>query len=284
MQSSAEVQARLAAAGLQRVAARLAMLARPSIRITTTLADDAQLAIGASKFGGAPDLPPETAWPQWRGVPMAFVAQIRLEDAAPADVAHLLPPAGLLTFFYDAQQQTYGDQPTDKGGWQVITTPAGAQHLRRLPVPAEMPPEARFRSSTLRFTPELTLPQQPSLEDPALQLTDGETTSYEHLLANFPNKGDQATMHHRMLGYANTVQDDMRLQCQLVSHGVTSQDDPRAAALAPGARDWLLLLQVDSDERAGMNWASVGMLYFWIPRAALAAKDFTQIWAVLQST
>jgi uncharacterized protein YwqG len=283
-QAPSDVQSRLTAAGMPRVAAQLAALARPSIRITTTVADDTAIAAGASKFGGAPDLPTQAAWPQWRGVPMAFVAQIRLADVAPADVAHMLPPTGLLSFFYDAQQQTYGDKPTDAGGWQVLYISNDAKDLHRQPLPAALPADARFQACALSFATELTLPPQPSLEDPTLKLTSAETKAYEALLTDFPVKNDQATIHNRMLGYTNTLQDDMRLQCQLVTHGVTSISDPRAAALTPGANEWLLLLQVDSDEHANMNWASVGMLYFWIPRDALAAKDFTRVWAVLQST
>jgi uncharacterized protein YwqG len=86
-----------------------------------------------------------------------------------------------------------------------------------------------------------------------------------------------------MLGYADTIQDDMRVQAQLLSHGLTDGDDPKAKALLPGAMDWTLLLQVDSDPNAGMRWASEGRLYFWIERAALAAATFDNVWVVLQS-
>ena len=75
----------------------------------------------------------------------------------------------------------------------------------------------------------------------------------------------------------------MRLQAQLVSHGLTDSDDPKAKALLPGAMDWTLLLQVDSDPNAGMRWASEGRLYFWIERAALAAATFDNVWVILQS-
>src|SRR5262245_26635356 len=37
---------------------------------------------GASRFGGVPDLPPGTEWPDRDGVPMEFIAQIRLADLA----------------------------------------------------------------------------------------------------------------------------------------------------------------------------------------------------------
>jgi uncharacterized protein YwqG len=75
----------------------------------------------------------------------------------------------------------------------------------------------------------------------------------------------------------------MRLQCQLVSHGVTDENDPRVAELSPRAKNWRLLFQVDSDEHAGMRWGDNGMLYYWIERADLAAHRFDATWLVLQS-
>src|SRR5262249_27027713 len=103
--NSAQTQQALASAGLGRLAPGLAALAQPSIRLTTTQADEAKLALGASKLGGLPDMPIGTAWPILNGVAMSFVGQIRLEDARPCDAQRQLPPAGLLAFFYDARQQ-----------------------------------------------------------------------------------------------------------------------------------------------------------------------------------
>jgi uncharacterized protein YwqG len=42
-------------------------------------------------------------------------------------------------------------------------------------------------------------------------------------------------------------------------------------------------LQVDSNEQAGMHWASSGMLYYWITRSDLHAQQFGTTWLVLQS-
>ncbi len=75
----------------------------------------------------------------------------------------------------------------------------------------------------------------------------------------------------------------MHQQAQLLSHGVTDDQDPRAAALAAGTLGWQLLLQVDSDDQAGMRWGSSGRLYFWIEKSALAARRFDNIWMALQS-
>ncbi|MFL5691417.1 MAG: DUF1963 domain-containing protein [Ktedonobacteraceae bacterium] len=44
-----------------------------------------------------------------------------------------------------------------------------------------------------------------------------------------------------------------------------------------------MLLQVDSDEQAGMHWANTGMLYYWITSADLQSHAFEHCWLVLQS-
>ena len=79
----------------------------------------------------------------------------------------------------------------------------------------------------------------------------------------------------------------MQLECQLVSHGLYCGDpaayrDPRAETLRPGATEWRLLLQVDSDDNAGMMWGDVGRLYYWLRRDALDRGDWEEAWMILQ--
>ena len=92
---------------------------------------------------------------------------------------------------------------------------------------------------------------------------------------------------HRLLGHPTPVQGDMQLECQLVTNGLYCGDssgyqDPRVNDLRAGASDWRLLLQIDSDEKAGMMWGNVGRLYYWIKEADLAARDWDLSWLILQ--
>ena len=277
------VQTALATAGLSQLTKSVDLLAQPSIRLSTTPIDEATLSIGKSKIGGVPDLPAGMSWPEWKGQPQSFIAQIRLDDVHQYDTAGLLPPHGLLWFFYDASQQTFGDSPTDSGAWRVLFMDGDLNRLQRAPSPAQLPNESRFRACAVTFASEMTLTQQPKLEVPNLNWSETEQKQYETVLANLTSGDDRAKAHNRLLGYPDTIQDDMRLQCQLVSNGVTDANDPRTAALAKGALDWQLLLQIDSDEQVGMRWGSSGMLYYWIKRADLQTRHFDRTWLVLQS-
>lgn len=79
----------------------------------------------------------------------------------------------------------------------------------------------------------------------------------------------------------------MELECQLVSNGVYCGDSEgyhsrRVAELAAGAGSWRLLLQLDSDDDAGMMWGDLGSLYFWIREEDARNADFSNAWMILQ--
>jgi len=48
-----------------RLQEQLISLLRPAIALSATRTDDALIPLGASKFGGAPDVPPDFEWPMW---------------------------------------------------------------------------------------------------------------------------------------------------------------------------------------------------------------------------
>jgi len=277
------VRAAFVASGLSRLLKDIDLVSRASIRLQTNPVNESTLSIGVSKLGGMPDLPPEVSWPERNGLPQSFIAQIHLNEVRPYDTNKLLPQDGMLWFFYDAQQRTFGEAPTDLGGWRVIFMNDNLTRLQRHPAPAKLPTSSQFQACSINFASEVTLSQQPQLEIPNFDWTDAEQKKYEELLSTFPTPADRAAIHHRLLGYPDTIQDDMRLECQLVSHGVTDEGDPRLAEVSKGAMDWQLLLQIDSDEHAGMRWGNAGMLYYWITSAALQARRFDTTWLVLQS-
>lgn len=255
-------------AGLQARVPAIDALTRNSIRLLTRPVDEETLRPGDSKIGGLPDLPAGVRWPQLHGQPQAFLAQIRLADVQPFDKEGLLPRQGMLWFFYDAYQQTFGERPQDRAGWCLSFCPACPPRPERAVAPAGLAQGSRFQACALALRSELTLALDAGLEQPAAHWSAREQQAYEQVLEAVRDPGDRAQPHHRLLGYPDTLQDDMREQCR------------RAL---PGAGEWLLLLQIDTDAAAGMRWANNGMLYYWIRRDDLRARRFADSWLVLQS-
>jgi len=278
----AGVRAAFVAAGLSRLLKDIDYISKDSIRLFSTPAGEYDISIGESRIGGVPDVPPGFTWPDWKGVPQSFIAQLYLEEVHPYDIHGALPSRGMLWFFYDANQETYGADPADLGGWRVIFSDDYAG-LQRTAGPVNLPAESQFKACSVSFASEITLSQQPQFEIADFDWTDEEIQKYETLLATFPDPDDHTAVHNQLLGNPQTIQDDMRLECQLASHGVTDMNDPRVAELSKGAKEWQLLLQIDTDERIGMRWGDAGMIYFWIIGFDLKAHSFDRTWLVSQS-
>src|SRR5437763_17178634 len=143
--NKAGVQAALVAAGLSRLPKDLDFLARDSIRLHTKLAGENDVSIGASRVGGVPDVPPDFKWPERKEVPQSFIAQLNLEEVHPYDTHGALPSRGMLWFFYDAKQETYGADPADHGGWGIIFR-EDYSGLRLLATPHKLPSERQLKA------------------------------------------------------------------------------------------------------------------------------------------
>jgi uncharacterized protein YwqG len=272
----------LESAGLKRVLPDLQTMLQDSIRLVSQAGKDS-LALGATKLGGQPDLPQGVAWPTMESKPMAFVAQVRLEEVAPLAPAGWLPQTGMLSFFYDQDQETYGASPSDRSGWKILYLLDGPAGWSPQPFPDGLAQEARFGACTLRPVSEATLPVSPTQQIAGLKWLPDEIQRYENFVADRPYEQDRTAPRHRMFGYPDQIQDDMQLQSALYAKGYTDLKNPAAAPFLARKTDWKLLLQVDSDSNIGMRWASSGRLFFWIELAALQALAFERAWCVLQA-
>ena len=231
----------------------------PAVRMTALPSG----AAGRSRLGGAPDVGRGFEWPQRDGVPLAFLAQVDLASAARFPFAAVLPPRGLLSFFYDAEQQPWGFDPKDRGRWLVHFEPDPATVARRDP-PDALPESSRFPEVPVEMSEVETMDDHPDDEE-----------------------DEDPAPRHQLLGHPAAVQGEMRLECALVTHGLNTGDasgyaDPRAKALEATADQWRLLAQIDSDDAAGMMWGDLGRLYFWITDDALARRAFDECWVILQ--
>lgn len=231
------------------------------------------------RLGGLPRMQPPIPWPRRDGAPLSLIAEMDLAKVRKAGAPDWLPSEGFLHFFYDADQQPWGFDPNDQGGWLVSWSAAVAGHP--IGPPKDLEPVLIFDERRLVARPARSYPQPERLK----LRTDYDYNAVETLL--FEETGTSVP-DHRVGGYPSPVQnDDMELECELVTNGINlgkpeAYSSPRAKALAAGADDWRLLLQVDSDDATGMMWGDSGMLYFWIREQDARSGDFSRVWLILQ--
>lgn len=253
-------------------------LTEPAIRLQRT---EEKL---TSKIGGLPCMPNDLAWPAWNGKPLAFLCQLDLSMLPQEYSRHPLPRTGMLYFFYDQVQSTWGFDPKDKGSWQVLYTPANVDECVEREAPDGLDTEYLYSEKFITFSIVDSFPDIQDAHIEAFQLTDEQADEYIRLRAAAFGKQPA----HQLFGYPSPAQgNDMDLECQLVSNGIycggpSGYTGEKARVLESGRTDWILLLQLDTDEDAGMMWGDCGMLYFWITKDDLAARRFDRSWMVLQ--
>lgn len=228
-----------------------------------------------SRFGGLPDLPEGFPWPSKGEKYLDFLAQIDLSELSETFASSLIGEQGILSFFYDVDDQPWGFDPKDRSGWEVLYFPESANCIQTV-CPVERPDHCKFEECALTFEEELTF------IDPCVVDSD-----YYSEYCDFCKAWNGIQSRHQLFGYPQLIQNDWRIECQLASNGLNVGDpsgykSERAQELEGGADNWRLLLQIDSDELTGMQWGDVGRLYFCIEEERLSQRDFSNVWTVLQ--
>ena len=145
-----------------------------------------------------------------------------------------------------------------------------------------MDEETWYEPSAISFSDCCTLPSWGSKACEEMGFSDAEMVAYVDMLERM-----QEGPCHQLFGYPAQIQGSMQLECQLVSNGLYCGDengynDPRRFELEKGVEDWVLLLQLGSDEIAEMMWGDCGRLYFWIRKQDLMKRKFEKTWMILQ--
>ncbi len=221
----------------------------------------AALPLGASRFGGLPDLPPGAAWPERDGVPMEFIAQFRLDELAGLDPRGQLPAAGALLFFYNSQW-AHSDMEPDGACCAVLFHAGPVSELVRA-----TPPAVEWQSE-FSDTPQIA----PFVHGLAAVTAAACTTAPGGVGPFVPASLKEV--------YQDFTADQQRLyqpggedapQNHLLGH-VSGQD--YVDAQQP---DDQLLFEVSSDDAAEFQFGDCDSLYFILTAAELAARDFSRV-------
>lgn len=249
-------------------------------------------------LGGEPLMPADAEWPEWEGHgPLSFVAAVDCGEIPVQELDIPVPADGMLLFFYfngigdDAVQ--YLDPDSVKGGTRVVYVPEGTENVGPRPAPEGLEPFPR-----VMLTGEL-IATAPDNENAALVAAFGEAgedPAADDDYTEYPTVGDadgdgfydalttfgrDHSPHHRVGGYALPKAGSVTKEA---AHAVAPGDDDAAKAQRRElVTELVMLMQVDSDGRAAMEWGDTGRLYWLIRREDLAARDFDKATFTWQS-
>lgn len=249
-----------------------------------------------TRIGGLPLVPQNFVYPYFTdpedGVsrPLSFLAQIDLAEIAPLDREQLLPDHGILSFFYELENEPWGYSPEHIGCAKVYWFEE-ASALRETPLPDSLDPafvipQIAVETGAFADYPDYTEGGEHFGLDAILPDSDRAYEQYQELrTAEFAD--DTRT---KLLGYADIVQDDMLYQCEYIARGYSLADGmpdipaDKEAEIAAHETDWVLLFQFDSvdTEDFELMLGDCGRIYFYIRKEDLAARRFDRVHLILQ--
>ncbi len=275
--------------GLGVMAGEIRVAAKPSIALVPTRKTDPS-SLQFSRLGGLPQLPASLVWPTHQGRALTFIAQIQLSELDGLESIPECPRHGRLYFFCDVESvPPSGWEAEEASRWRVLFTADEAEPLSEAPAPPELAPYELLHPLSILTHRAITIPAPRSIELSRLPEMDSDVWEQYMALMNDLSVGSP---RHQLFGHPDAIQGCMQRTAQFISSGLTLPDGvhswyehPRAAELMPGAHDWILLLQVDSDENLSDHyWGDAGALYYWIKRDDLINGRFANVWFFMQCT
>lgn len=277
--------------GLAKHRELLQELIRPVLRLGSVETED-ELPIGASRFGGSPDLLSLDAWPKDKsGQYMQFMGQLNLAEIAPHfKEDNPLPRSGLLSIFsFDQEFMLEGVQliyQSDISMLQPVDDPLEGKrefeydmiekvttdHVQRL-----LPYEGGSQLYGKKFTREEVAGYQILLKS-----VNG---SYFEDLDDGNMSDEPYTFLHSLLGYPFPVQNnDMEMEVAMMAEGharysYPSTEEERIEWMIKG-QDWVQLLEIN--ETSNFIFGDAGVLYIFIHKDDLAKQCFDRVFTVSQ--
>lgn len=277
--------------GLAKHRELLQELIRPVLRLGSVETEE-DLPVGASHFGGSPDLLSLDAWPKDKsGQYMQFMGQLNLAEIAPHfKENNPLPRSGLLSIFsFDQEFMLEGVQliyQSDISMLQPVDDPLAGKrefeydmiekvttdHVQRL-----LPYEGGSQLYGKKFTREEVAGYQILLKS-----VNG---SYFEDLDDGNMSDEPYTFLHSLLGYPFPVQNnDMEMEVAMMAEGharysYPSTEEERIEWMIKG-QDWVQLLEIN--ETSNFIFGDAGVLYIFIHKDDLAKQCFDRVFTVSQ--
>ncbi len=270
-------------------------LVRNEISITIQKSQSGK-AVTGSRFGGKPALPVGFEWPRFEAEnyegetanrPLSFLCQINLAEIVAFDKDVLLPKKGLLLFFYEQESSKWGFDTEDSGCSRVFYF-EDTENVELMDFPDDLKDEYRVKEFDILFSSNDSYPSYEELCRHSDIKCDWD--EYDEKLEKIGYVLDSE--RHKLLGYANLIQDEMLTECERISRGLYCGDaksyrntpEDVKADISKAASEWILLFQMASiqEDDFELMFGDVGNLYFYIRKDDLKAKRFDKAWLVSQ--
>jgi uncharacterized protein (TIGR02996 family) len=246
---------------LEDVREEVLRLAKPIVSIETEVADDDQIPVGASRFGGYPDLPNDVEWPACAHGPLGFLGQINLADLNLTQVGHTLPRNGLLSIFaYQDYETGYqpGTGPPVPNDTRIIWS-SNEKSLATRAAPPNLGNNGNgiLPVCSLKFVETWDLPDiednfPPDCEDAIKKLRTADRSEKVHQL-----RCKLHDMGHHLMGYS------FHSRCP---------SDP-----SPGL-DWRHALLLFSDDNLGWSWCDGQHLAVFVHENDIRDQSFRRVY------
>jgi uncharacterized protein YwqG len=246
--------------GLQTSSKELIKGLKSSLRLNSRRVTYDELRKFDSRFGNYPYMPEHLDYPEYDGKPMAFLAQINLEQLPQFDQRHMLPERGILYFFsvHGWQADIPWDDYDIREFSRVIYFDGDVSQLHR-----------KFPSTFIHKYPETTIEFQPQSTLPEFD---------EDFPELFPFHLDEISLEMYeylpwMLRFLHSDYFMNQSQHQILGHPDFEQYPLHEA-------DEVLLLQIGTEthrDSTQFQWGDGGRIYFFINVDDLKNKNFDNV-------
>jgi hypothetical protein len=230
------------------------------------------LALGASRFGGTPDMPSTATWPLSARGYLTFLAQINLSEL-PKLKGRPLPPSGWIYVFLGSDQSTSDVE-------HVIKYSKGRSVL-----------EPRAAPAGTRVLPSFAATGKLACAIPGKGAPERKEWKFASRVSGRLRalRGRVGGVYPRLLGYPSCSVDDPRETAALIRDlrrrpfDLTWQSRNRVAVDAARA-EWRHLFSLGSHKGLGVSFCHSGVLQVVIRRSDLKARSFSRTHACISAT
>jgi uncharacterized protein YwqG len=238
--------------------------------------------VGGHRFGGMPDLPPDTDYPQYfdaynkKYYKYEFIAQINCE--ALSLMQSYLPTTGTLFFFFETIHSLGSRDGYSPCKVLYVADNTTLQSGKRFSFPEEDFFEllnGRYKAHTANAVVKNSAPSFYAWH------------SNQHLFGGDAQAllKEKALLNELYDRFEEPVNALYPSDHEINAYGITQHESPeQQAALAQkgNPEDWIILLTVKS--KGDFQWGDVGDLFFVIHKSDLANKDFRKVFVTLESS